>query len=363
VVRTRALLIIRFSRLASLHHPLEVGREFSQPVSAHTKGDLGHHTLITSREQIGIGGRLGSCNDTGTECAAIQGKLGTQVLLRTVIGYEVPDKGVACAWPKAGALAAIVSRLEAKEAIAQSHQGILRNKLSVARTESSCARALLNALASSNLHRRALNPCFLSGFMPILRAEYWASSLFDCQLLRPCTGGLPFSHQLPAHIIFVDVTNMTDSLSAHLFRYCIFNVVELQVWIQTHVRGQPPALLQTCGPCVVCRQGYKRLVQRVHRIISKVIITYVLQELYTGINIRFELGHIRNSDRRVCSGGWHHLHNAPACRKATSEHQHIEPATEYASTRLRVLLVLHSSATAERRGATHKAFWVLFVRW
>jgi len=87
-------------------------------------------------KQIGIGGRPGSCNDTGTECAAIQGKLGTQVLLRTVIGYEVPDKGVACAWPKAGALAAIVSRLEAKEAIAQSHQGILRNKLSVARTES-----------------------------------------------------------------------------------------------------------------------------------------------------------------------------------------------------------------------------------
>jgi hypothetical protein len=93
--------------------------------------------------------------------------------------------------------------------------------------------------------------------MLILRAEYWASSRFDRQLLRPCTGGLPFGHQLPAQILFVDATNIANSLSANLFRYRRFNVVEPQVWIQTHVRGRPPALLQTCGPCVVCRQGDK----------------------------------------------------------------------------------------------------------
>ena len=57
------------------------------------------------------------------------------MLLGTVIGYEVPDKRVSRARPKTVALASIVSRLEPKQPIAHSCQGVLCNELSVARTD------------------------------------------------------------------------------------------------------------------------------------------------------------------------------------------------------------------------------------
>ena len=49
---------------------------------------------------------------------AYQGKLGTQVPLCAVIGYEVPDKSMARAGPEAGALAAIVARFKTEEGVA-----------------------------------------------------------------------------------------------------------------------------------------------------------------------------------------------------------------------------------------------------
>ena len=56
------------------------------------------------------------------------------MLFRPVIGYEVPDQSMPRARPKTGAPTTIVARLVPKQAIPQSCQGVLCDKLSVARS-------------------------------------------------------------------------------------------------------------------------------------------------------------------------------------------------------------------------------------
>src|SRR5579863_34306 len=76
-VKTRAFLVLGFSGLSFLQYPFEIWGEFSQPVCTHAKSRLGDHALVTFRDQIRIARCPGSSNDTGAECAGVQGKLRT----------------------------------------------------------------------------------------------------------------------------------------------------------------------------------------------------------------------------------------------------------------------------------------------
>src|SRR3974377_903431 len=81
------------------------------PIDSHSYRNLSNHRLIAFHLPTRIAWLPCCGDDASSESTQVRKELRPQVSFCAVVGNEMSDEGVACAWPEANATATVVARL------------------------------------------------------------------------------------------------------------------------------------------------------------------------------------------------------------------------------------------------------------